>query len=94
VRLLRTTLLLIGIVIASAAWLLLTFDAIYLASFPLSRFGAVLPGTVATVEALWVGVLAYQHRTKRSIHGGDVLAVILVVIIFNVIVVEFFSGGL
>ena len=47
-----------------------------------------------TVEALWVGVLAYQHRTKRSIHGGDVLAVILVVSICNVIVVEFFSGGL
>jgi len=81
-------------VIASAAWLLLTFDAIYLASFPLSRFGAVLPGTVATVEALWVGVLAYQQGTKRSIHGRDVLAVILVVIIFNVIDVEFFSGGL
>jgi hypothetical protein len=94
VRLLRTTLLVIGMVIALAAWLLLTFDAIYLASFPLSRFGAVLPGTVATVEALWVGVLAYQHRTKRSIHGGDVLAVILVVSICNVIVVGFFSGGL
>jgi len=84
----------IGMVVALAAWLLLTFDAIYLASFPLSRFGAVLPGTVATVEALWVGVLAYQQRTKRSIHGRDLLAVILVVIIFNVIVVEFFSGGL
>ena len=93
-RLLRTTILVIGMVIASAAWLLLTFDAIYLASFPLSRFGAVLPGTVVTVEALWVGVLAYRHRTTRSIHGGDVLAVILAVSICNVIVVEFFSGGL
>ena len=77
-RLLRTTLLVIGMVVALAAWLLLSFDAIYLASFPLSRFGALLPGTVATVEAIWVGVLAYQHRTKRSIHAGDLLAVIFV----------------
>jgi len=51
-------------VIASAAWLLLTFDPIYLASFPLSRFGAALPGTVATVELS--GLACWRTSIGRS----------------------------
>ncbi len=91
---LRIALLVVGAVIALAGWLLLCFDAIYLASFPLSRLGAALPGTLALVEALTVAVGAYQYRKERSRHVGEALSVIWLFNIADVVFVLFFWGGL
>src|SRR5436309_1259671 len=94
VRLLRITLLVVGGVIALAAWLLLCFMAIYLGISPLSWLRGVLHGALALVEAVIVGVAAHKYRNDLSHHVGDAVAVVAFFTIANLIFVMFFSGGL
>ena len=91
---LRLTFLVVGALIALAGWLLLCFDAVYLASFPLTRLGAAFPGTLAIVEAVVVGLLANQYRKDRLIHVGGAVTIVWLFNIANVVFVIFFWGGL
>lgn len=84
----------IGAAVFFAGWLLLCFDAIYLVSFPLSRLGAALPGTLALVEALVVGVLAYRSRKEPLRYVGEAASLMWLFIIANIVFVVFFWGGL
>jgi hypothetical protein len=91
---LRITFLAVGGVMALAGWFLLGFDAIYLASFRLSRSAAVLPAILLLVEVGVLASLLYWYRRQRSSQIGSALPVIWLSNLANVIVVMFFWGGL
>jgi hypothetical protein len=90
----KVAFLAVGGVIALAGWFLLGFDAIYLARFPLSRSGAVLPAIVLLVEVDVVASLLYWYRGQRSSQIESALPVIWLCDIANVIFVVFSWGGL
>jgi hypothetical protein len=90
-RILSITMLVIGAVIALAGWLLLWFYAITVVSFPSSRLAAVLPLTLAIIEAL---VVAYGYRKRRSYHLDNAVNVVWLFNVANVAFVIFFWGGL
>jgi hypothetical protein len=73
---LRITFLAVGGVMALAGWVLLGFDATYLASFRLSRGGAVLPTLLILAEISVVAALVYRYRGQRSRQIGSALPVI------------------
>jgi hypothetical protein len=91
---LKITFLAVGGGIALAGWFLLGFDAIYLASFRLSRNGAVLPGILLLIEIGVVASLLYWYRGQRSSQIDTALPVIWLSNLANVIFVVFFWGGL
>jgi hypothetical protein len=91
---LRITFLAVGGVIALAGWFLLGVDAIYLASFRLSRSGAVLPAILLLVEIGVVAALLYWYRGQRPSQVGSTLPVIWLCNLANVVFVVFFWGGL
>jgi hypothetical protein len=78
---------------ALAGWFLLGFDAIYLASFRLSRSGAVLPAILLLVEVSVVASLLYWNWGQRPSQIGSALPVIWLSNLANVIFVVFFWGG-
>jgi len=90
----KVTFMAVGGVIALAGWFLLGFDAIYLASFPLSRSGAVLPAIVLLVEVGVVASLLYWYRGQRSSQIESALPVDVVVRPRQRRFVVFFWGGL